>query len=338
MLEVGLIIIAVVGFVGSLITIYDKKKTMRFRFKRGRKSYEKDFLRVKNKLNSFDFINAQVLICQGPHIQPPVLINEGAFVLPKNSLKKLSNLKGRELKNAKRPNDPCAVLPEKLNWEDNPLTLRFKSIWYSELCALREDKNTPTPTLITANAVLYSEDEQCLLVHRRSGLSDLFPNTLSSFGGAFMPNGLGDRFDSDLLATVQREVSEESSLWTQISQDNTPSVVINEHSMNSLEVTYLGVNISKEQLAKMDPNWEGSLVKLRFDELGDELADVSAWVITGWVSILLWLSTGIPNSQSQIKFSGKAPIELCDEIINNLRCDSMLSDTSNKREESKAAS
>ena len=274
-----------------------------------------NFATITNILNHSHEIGNTLKVKRGPDLQTPKLINLGPYDLNEKQ-KSVSGAIKHSLKKKKRPNDPCAVLLKEPDWKDDPFYLNYRTLYYSDLRALRKDNISPK--IISANAVLYSEEERCLFLHRRSQESDDFPYTLHTFGGAFMPPDIGDRGDIfGLKECVVREVHEETGLSI-IIPENTPVAIIDEYAIHFLQVSYLGINISKEQLKYLRPNWEGTITRVPFDDLQELLENFETWTITGWVDVLLWLSLGIPNSNKPISFSGNSAVTLSKLLLKQL--------------------
>lgn len=99
--------------------------------------------------------------------------------------KKLSKRHARVLREKQQPDDPCAVLIQGPIWTDDPVSFYYHSLFYSEILALREQGQMLK--ILSANVVVFCEDDRCVLAHRRSGQSADFPRTLHTFGGAYMP-------------------------------------------------------------------------------------------------------------------------------------------------------
>jgi ADP-ribose pyrophosphatase YjhB (NUDIX family) len=275
----------------------------------------KTFERIKCLLNDSQEVGENLRVRKGPTPLPPVLIDLGQYKLDVKQ-KKASNTIKRSLKKANRPNDPCAVLVKSPDWDDEPLCFRYHTLFYSDIRALREVEIKPT--IITANALLFSEEENCLLLHRRSQESDEFPYTLHTFGGVFMPHGIGERSDiAGLKECVTREIHEETGLSIFITE-STPIVTIDEFKINYIQVSYLGVNISASQMKDLRPNWEGTITKVSFDDLPQRLNEFQAWTPTGWVDVLLWLALNTPNASRPMTFSGISAEELCHSLVTNL--------------------
>ena len=273
------------------------------------------FEKIRNLLNDSQEIGEKLKVRRGPALHPPELMNLGRYILDDKQLKTSDEIR-RGLQENNRPNDPCAVLIKKPDWEDDPLCLRYHTLFYSDIRALR--KQNIRPTIISANAVLFSEEERCFLAHRRSEESDDFPFTLHTFGGAFMPYGIGDRGDiTGLKECVEREVHEETGLSVFV-PELTPIITIDEFGIDFVQISYLGVNISKDQLKNLRPMWEGTITKIPFDDLQRRLENFQEWTTTGWVDVLLWLSLDTPNALKSINFAGKSAEKLCESLLGNL--------------------
>ena len=267
-------------------------------------------------LNSSPLINDELRIPLSPRTNESLLYNEGRLNI-ESEIKCKSSQITRNLKKNGQPNDPIAVLLSPPNWEDgDSLTLSFKTTFYSDVKALRQSGQHLY--VVSATGVLFSEDEQCLLVHRRGSQSDYYPNTLHTLGGAYMPPGIGDRGDyNGLKECLVREVHEESGISLLI-PDNTPKLLIDEHKIGFIQTSFLGINVPGTQLNETRPTWEGKVVKVPFQELLDRMMEVESWTLSGWIQIVLWLALGTPNSNSKLMFGKQTAEQLCQFLIKHI--------------------
>lgn len=219
-------------------------------------------------------------------------------------------LTSRERKSLKKLNydDPCAIISGQINWNDKPLTIHYSPAFYSEIQAMR--KNGHRVIKLSVNALLISIEAQCIILHRRSEMSDDFPDTLHTFGGVLMPDGLTGRGDTGgIRECIERELIEEAGVAITVPQ-NTPIAVIDEQGIDFVQFTFLGVNISQNQLDRMRPNWEGRIVEIKFEDLYKRLKKHEEWTPTGWAHVALWLAIGGPGTNTQLKFQGMNAEEL----------------------------
>jgi len=270
---------------------------------------------IKEGINKSQEFGTSIKVKIYPIFSPPVLHRLGSYKLDpdqKSRSKKFARIQQQKM----RPNDPCAVLIKEPDWEDNPLYFNYHTLFYSDLLALRE--NNIKPIIISANGLVFSEEDRCLLIHRRSHESDEFPHTLHTFGGAFMPTDIGERGDiSGLKECVIREIHEETGLSVTI-PNNTPIAIIDEFAVDYVQVTFLGINVTFEQLKDLRNNWEGTITKIHFDHLLKRLNNFHEWTNTGWVDVVLWLALDTPNSLKPISFAGKSAKNLVERLLGNL--------------------
>jgi len=270
---------------------------------------------VIDQVNKSLEIGSRLQILCNPRYSDPLFLSEGSLPLPENDrVLERDIIKKFDINYT---NDPCAAITTKPNWSDYPLTIRYHINKYAEILSLRN--SFPYIGIATANVLLFSEELRCVVAHRRSKKSRDYPGALHSFGGAFMPPGSGhqsahqvDR--SGIRRTAIREIFEESDAGIYISK-STPVIVIDEFEIQFIQIAYLGVNVTAEQVKDMCGNWEGDPVQIRFEELEDKLVNINEWTPTGWVHVLLWLAIGTPNANKPIKFGDLSGSELASAII-----------------------
>lgn len=272
-------------------------------------------LNIKQYENVVEIINKalckELIVRTIPSSVPPSLLDSGPLNIDEESHQLSLRIK-HELYVNKQPDDPCAAVINTPAWSDNPLTFLYKHLLYSDTRVLRKlNKNIK---YINANGVLFSEEERCVIVHRRSDKSYDYPNTLHTFGGGFMPpniNGRGD--DGGIRECLEREIHEETGVNIQI-PDTTQIVIIDEFNINFIQIVYLGINITKEQVKRFRPNWEGSINKIAFDNLFEKMKEINDWTISGWCHILLWLALDTPNAKKPLYFNGIKASDLSDNL------------------------
>ena len=268
---------------------------------------------IVSKLKTIPIINDELKIHIPPNISGPMIFDSGRLEI-EPQFKSLSSKIAKDLDENKQPNDPCAILLSPPHWEDEEsLTLSYNSVFYSEVKALRNAARKVY--LISVAGVLFSEDEQCLLVHRRSTKSEDYPETLHTFGGAYMPPDLGSRGDlRGITESLEREVHEETGISI-IIPDNTPIVTIDEYNIDFVQIAFLGINVSNTQIKSMRSTWEGTVSKIPFNKLYERMKNIEGWTISGWVQILLWLALGTPGSNGKLMFGNQTAEELCQSLI-----------------------
>ncbi len=105
-------------------------------------------------------------------------------------------------------NDWHGILLNETKWQDKPLTFHFKKLRYSGLCALTS--SNVKFEILSANSVTFSNDTSEIFLHRRSALSRTYPDSLHTFGGAFVPKDPeGKEYDDneDLVQTAEENFS-----------------------------------------------------------------------------------------------------------------------------------
>lgn len=209
-------------------------------------------------------------------------------------------------------NDPCGVLTKKPNWQDIPLIIRYKTLSFGGVLARR--KKGLYAGVISANVILFCEEEKSILVHRRSSTQNDYPNALHTYGGAFIPPGSDPREDhSGIKRTALREIMEEADIGVHIPR-STPKIVIDEHEIQFIQTAFIGVNLTSAQLIEAESNWEGDPVIIKFDQLYEKANDLSFWTPTGWVHLIMWLALSCPGSSSILKFKGATSVELLENL------------------------
>ncbi len=188
--------------------------------------------------------------------------------------------------------DPCAVVLTKPNWNDFPLTIRYFYGTYAEALSLR--LSGQYVGIISANVLMFSKELQCVVVHRRSDKSYNYAGLLHTFGGAFIPpksGGISNHKEDHrgIQRAAIREIFEESDIGIHIPLSS-QRIVIDEFAIQFIQLTYLGINVTAEQVQNMTGNWEGEPVQIPFSELENKLLKIAEWTPTGWVHVILWLA------------------------------------------------
>jgi 8-oxo-dGTP pyrophosphatase MutT (NUDIX family) len=276
-------------------------------------SYDKQFESycidaVNNNLN----FGKKLRIAVSPRNSEPKFISEGELFLSEKEI----ILEQKIVKNfpSNWTNDPCGILDKKPNWQDEPLVIRYKILRYAGVLARR--KNKKYTGIISANVVLFCEKEKYILVHRRASTQKDYPNTLHSFGGAFIPpeSHVNHADYSGIKRTALREILEETNLGIHIPKE-TPLIIIDEQEIQFIQITFLGVNLSSSQVEDVTGNWEGNPVKITFDELYNKMQNLNSWTPTGWVHVLMWLVLKCPGSEHNLLFNGESPQAIAIKLI-----------------------
>ena len=264
-----------------------------------------------NLVNNSLEVGNYLQIVYGPGTSEPQFKAEGSLKLSNRDLERKEEI----IKNFKNPNytdDACAAVLVKPKWNDHPLTIRYYNNTYAEIRALRHKENYVG--IVSANVLIFSEELKCIAIHRRSNDSHDYPGALHTFGGAFIPPGSGPREDhSGLRRAAIREIFEEADAGIHI-PDTTRRVMIDEFEIQFIQLAYLGVNVSAEQVNNMRGNWEGDPIQISFDDLGEQLAEIKNWTPTGWTHVLLWLGLDTPGASGPVKFRGLSGPELAKKI------------------------
>lgn len=264
-----------------------------------------------NDINSSAELGDKLTIVVSPNKSEASFITDGPLVLTEEEL----SLEKDIVKGFPRywTNDPCGVVLEKPNWEDNPLAIRYKTISFG--AALARRKLDLYAGIITANIVLFCEKEECILVNRRSDSQKDYPNALHTYGGAFIPPGSDPREDrTGIKRTALREIMEEADIGVHIPK-STPKIIIDEHELQFIQTVFLGVNLTPEQLSDAASTWEGDPVIIKYSNLYERAKDLTSWTPTGWVHLLMWLASRCPGSSSLQEFGGMSPEYLADQLV-----------------------
>jgi hypothetical protein len=282
-MEIFLGICTVIGGVAAVYYFVDLHKRRKAKGKR-----EDSFLRETiDKLNESVEIGSRLRIVVSPERQNRRFMSEGTLDLSKNL-----EARGEEIfRNLPQyyENDICAVVTNKPVWTDDPITIRYHKMKFSSVLARREQGLYTG--IISANVLLYSEEAECLLLHRRSKSSYDFKSLIHTYGGANIPNGSGHRIDRyGIRGTALREIFEEADIGINLAE-LAPSVIIDEFYIQYIQTAYLGVNISPDEVKQAKPNWEGEPVIVPFVKLEDYLNNFKSWCLTGWTHVILWLAS-----------------------------------------------
>ena len=270
-----------------------------------------DMLRLVSLINKSIKIGSLLQVVYGPGTHEPIFRKDGSLPLTKKDRDRERSI--IEKFPSGYSNDPCAAVVTKPNWSDTPLTVRYYDNKYSEIRTLRQRGRYVG--IVSANVLLFSEELNAIVVHRRSDSSYDYANTLHTFGGGFIPPGTSQRGDhSGIRHAAIREIFEESDAGIHV-PDSTQRIVIDEIKTQFIQLAYLGVNVTEEQVDNMRGNWEGDPIRIRFAELENNLLNLDGWTPTGWVHVLLWLALDTPGATRSIKFGNLTGPDLANGIL-----------------------
>ncbi|GGC77482.1 NUDIX domain-containing protein [Undibacterium terreum] len=239
----------------------------------------------------------------------PQLQTTGAFPFPPE-LQEDAERHRERLHKLQRPNEWHALLQSPMAAGQLPATLNLQTLDFAGICALREHGHKPA--IVSTCAVLVCAERREILLHRRSLDSATEPGALHTIGGAYTPRiRQADQGPADihgLLDTVRREIAEETSLRLAISP-LPPVLCLQELASGFIQYAFLGVPVAANAMDALQSNWEGSIARVRFDDLRELLA-APGWVASGKLHVLAWLSLGAPGAGSGSKFGGLGAQEL----------------------------
>lgn len=308
-----LFILAIILYVIAVICYYYKPEVKRVALL----TPSPTFLKVLEKINKISKNNRAFTIRQVPEYEEPKLIRHERLLLSKQERSNAKEIE-KSLFKGTQPNDPCAAITEQIDWGDKPLTFHYSPTTYAEVRAKR--KSGDKVIILSANTLVFSEEARCLLFHRRSQKSEHFPRTIHTIGGAFMPEGLTDRGDiTGVRECAERELREETGVSITIPL-GTPMAIIDEQGIDFIQIAFLGVNISEEQLRRKRPNWEGTLMEVPFDNLREILMKKADWLPSGWAHVVMWLALGAPGSKTKITFNNLTAEQLALEVVDDPAC------------------
>ena len=193
-----------------------------------------------------------------------------------------------------------------------PRSLQVQTLDFADICALREQGHKPA--IISACAVLVCAESREIILHRRSADAATAPGQLHTIGGAYLPpsdsnsnsSKVGDR--GRLADTVLREITEETGLHLQLPA--LPTILCSqERGTGFLQFVFLGIPVPASLLAHLRGSWEGSVVRLGFDDMRRALAE-PGWVPSGKAHVLAWLALGAPGIHAGQTFGGLGAAEL----------------------------
>ncbi|WP_394778639.1 NUDIX domain-containing protein [Undibacterium sp.] len=253
---------------------------------------------------------SEVDIIGFPH-KLPALQLAGPMPLPVD-LQGSRDVHNARLQQQQRPNDWHALLTSAAEYKKMPPSLDVHTVDFATVCALREHGHKPP--IVSACAVLICADKREIIVHRRSSHSATAPNALHTIGGAYLPQSASQPADADLLATMLREIKEETGLVLQV-PTLPPMMCSQELATGFIQFVFLGLVVPTAALEQLSNSWEGSAVCIGYDELGEALSQPD-WVTSGKVHVLAWLALGAPGINTGQRFDGLTATQLFETFFN----------------------
>lgn len=212
-----------------------------------------------------------------------------------------------ELKDKGRPNDPHAVLSGRPLLDADPVVLSVRTTDFGGVLALRDEGERPE--ILSSSAVLVCEETGQLVLHRRSEAVHTFPGCIHTMGGAYMPPvGAADPDRLSLSSTVEREIHEESQLVVSAGL-TTPMMLSKELDTGFIQLVFLGLTLPAAMLDRLSGNWEGSVLRVPFNDLPAVLLR-DDWVPSGKAHVLGWLAAGAPGAGKKPLFGGLTAAQL----------------------------
>lgn len=260
---------------------------------------------------SIDFIKKTLVLRLKPSYHLPKLIQHGEFDLNEEQIRRSLETS----KSLRRANDCCGAVVDSQNWDDQPLSIDYVPLVYSQILAIREEKPI---YMISGNAFLFSEERKTILLQRRSSSVIAYPNKLHSFGGSFIPPNRDKISDlTGIDQTARREVFEETGISFHIPK-NTPIIVLDEFTIHYIQIAFIGINITEAQFYDSQENWEGKIVEISFDDLETRMKNYDDWTPSGWIHTIFWLILNCPNSTTELRFNEKTGRQLADDLLTYL--------------------
>jgi hypothetical protein len=284
------------------------------------KTYFARFENIKQKIETVPFIKEKGILLRQWNV--PTLKDKGRYTFEDGDLDYVSEEKNNliTLDDGEKVNEPVGIRVEALDWSDGPVnTIGFSNCYYAELLSLRHKKRV---WALSGNAVVFCSENNCLIAHKRNkDASNFYKGDLHTFGGHLTPEvGGSQRFqDESFYDCIERELKEESGI-TALAGRNLPFLLIDENEIDFVQLTVLGLNISREtasiiHLSSRYQHYEGTPVEIPFDTLEKKLAKYDKWVPSGWCQIMVWLATGAPGSDENMTFGTKSAEEVFDAVI-----------------------
>ncbi len=249
-----------------------------------------------NRYNKMSTGARFIKITLDPRIEPA---EEPFFEIPDGGANHAQNLANKGFENERL--GVCLPEGKGIQWRDEPLTVRYQSVAYSGVLALREAR--VRHNVISCNLLMISNDAGAVVLNRRSKQVGTHKGLLHIFGGGMVVGGrrVGREPDRDCWTAATREVREELSidLSADLPPDTYPIYIGEDVESGYLQISYLGVPISKAQLTHAQTNWEGKLALIRFEDLESRLCQTGDFVPSGLLHIKVWLSLGAPGADAR---------------------------------------
>lgn len=314
----GVLVTGCVGFVGRLI--YNKIKRIDAINKPLEKIYldtdEEKYLEEISKEN-LEKINkifqAQVKIT-GPYLNEPTIISNGYFDEINDEIKIKVKDYEKIFSERNTPNDLHAIIANKINHQDDPISLETEITDYAMVRAIREGKPSHLwPKILSGSALVFDKKTGHLILHRRSNKSATYKEHLHTIGGAFWPRtATRDGDKNSIRNTVQREVYEEINTNIEIKKD-TPLFLIEEINTGFIQFLYVGCNVIDSD--RLEGNAEGTYTKRSFQKIEELLSGDEKIVPSGEAAIFLWLAMGANGLGKESNFRGKKSKEIFEKVV-----------------------
>lgn len=214
-----------------------------------------------------------------------------------------------------KPNDLHGLMSGIPDWDCDRIRLRVIPVDYASVLSLR--KHGERPAVLSASAVILCPETRQILLHRRSPESATYPEALHTIGGAYQPS-TGIRASTDhrsLLATLEREVLEESGL--RISVSDAPTMVLaREIDTGFVQLVVLGATVRREQIQHLEDSWEGDVTLFGVDQVPDLV--LHQLTPSGALHVMAWLAFGAPGLGINRRIAGASPRRLFANLLQRI--------------------
>lgn len=245
-------------------------------------------------INELNTQFAQTLIHYRFFRRQPLLIDCGKYPAEQAIVQAASIIEQRL-----ETDETHAILAEPFDFSTDPITFRYRSTPYSHLAALRQHNRKPPQ--LSANIIAVDPNSRTIVLHHRSTMSHVYPDTISIPGGGFQPATDNAGGDADLAATALREFHEETGLTATL-HAHTAILATQETSTGSVQINFLG---AVTQTGTSRNTWEGVVQLISFDALYTTLVN-ERWAPVGKSCLLAWLALGAPGLQATSNMSNCA--------------------------------